>query len=85
MLKPHRLPAVSGTDPKPATPERRYLSLAEVADRIGRKRKTLYKWVKAGVIGFPEGLHLVRGRYLVDWPVFEARVVKPRIFNPKVL
>lgn len=57
------------------------ITLDEAARRSLRTRKTLYKWIQSGLIGFPEGLHKIRGRWVIDWPVFEERVLRPRKFD----
>ena len=59
-------------------PESEYLTVPEIAKILRRNRKTVYGWIESGAIEEADGLFVVHGRYLIQWPTFRTRQFKPR-------
>jgi len=56
--------------------ESEFLTIGETAARAKIKPKTLYNWIWKGQLGRDQGLCRAGRRVLINWPVFEARVLR---------
>jgi hypothetical protein len=55
--------------------ESEYVSISEAARRAGIAVKTLYNWISLGCLTRAHGLCQAGRRRLINWPVFEAKVL----------
>ncbi len=53
-----------------------YLTVPELAKMVRRNRKTVYGWIATGEIGEADGLFVVHGRFLIQWPTFRTKQLK---------
>jgi excisionase family DNA binding protein len=55
--------------------ESEYVSIREAARRAGIAVKTIYNWISSGRLTREQGLCSAGRRRLINWPVFEAKVL----------
>ncbi|HUO04644.1 MAG TPA: helix-turn-helix domain-containing protein [Candidatus Binataceae bacterium] len=53
-----------------------YVSIREAADRARIAPKTIYNWISKGRLTVEQGLARAGGRRLINWPLFEEKVLK---------
>lgn len=56
--------------------ESEYVSIGEAAERAKIARKTLYNWISSRRLTAEQGLSRAGRRRLINWPVFEEKVLK---------